>query len=407
MLSLSTIKKWFAIGFVPTTLLVGLVLKLDISREIGRPQIECNGRCYKLQANPDAVYVGLYNLQDVAVSYGEIKAKSGNVPAGITLAFHDWNGAGIEASKPELQTMVDSMEGDDVSPLWMAERINRDGGIFAVVWDAVGYFSEHPDYFKNGGNQPIRYDDIFSGVYDDYIRSVAEEIRQFGQPIMMSPAAEFNAIGYFSFGAEGNEQVTTLPQEMLCNQYGDPKIPDGPERVRDLYRYVIDIFRAEGVHNVTWFMYSHTAYMNPADLSPEELAVLDFLHPRHYYPGDQYIDWIGNSAYVSTDDPKLNLDFALSHAIEAFAEVTDKPFFIPEFGLTTSTNQNRALRIYELFLLEIPAIPEVRGFAFADADLFEAFFEVPRLGNFPEETIAWQEAVIDSGLYTSELSFRR
>ncbi len=396
-----------AICFLPVSLVIGWVFEPASDLKSGSRNLSPSGGCFKLKADPDAVYVGLYNLQDVAVSYGEIKAKSGNVPVGITLAFHDWNAAGVEATEPVLQTLVDPMEGNDVTPLWMAERVRRDGGILAIVWDAIGYFTEHPDYFSGGGTQPILYRDIFAGKYDEYIRTVAHEVQQFGQPIMLSPAAEFNAIGYFSFGVEGNESILDVPPDLRCNQYGDPSTPDGPERVRDVYRYVIDIFEKERVQNVTWFMYSHTAYMNPADLEPEEIEVLELLHPRHYYPGDQYIDWIGNSAYVSTEDAKLNLDFALSHAIEAFAEVTQKPFFIPEFGLTAALNQNRALRIYSLFLTEIPAFPTIRGFAFADADLFEGFFETPRLGNFPEEIVAWQESVIQSGFYTSELTFER
>jgi hypothetical protein len=36
------------------------------------------------------------------------------------------------------------------------------------------------------------------------------------------------------------------------DQYGDPQAPDGAERFRDAYRGIIDLFRAEGVNNVTW-----------------------------------------------------------------------------------------------------------------------------------------------------------
>ena len=360
----------------------------------------------KLLADPNRVYSGLYNVGDVAVAYGEISAKSGNQRPGITLAFHDWNSAGIEAKTPVLQSFAEPLEGDDVTPLWMIERVARDGGIVALVWEAIGYISEHPGYFEGKGTQPISFKEIFDGEYDDYIRQVATQVKQLGVPVMLSPAGEFNVIGYFGFGPDGNEQVTLVAPEKRNNQYGDPVIPDGPERVRDLYRHVIDIFNEEGVGNVTWFMYSHSAYMNPNDLDQDELAVLDSLHPRYYYPGDNYIDWIGNSAYVSTENQDLNLDYALSHAIEAFSEFTNKPFFIPEFGITTELNQNRSTLIQDIFVRQLPAIPQVRGFAFADADLFELAFATPRLGNFPEEIVAWKKFVSESDDYTNDLNLR-
>ena len=363
--------------------------------------------CVKLLPDANRVYYGLYNIGDVAVAYGEMKAKSGNQNPGIVTAFHDWNGAGIEAETPVLQSLIDPMEGGDVTPLWMMERAARDGGIVALVWDAIGYIVEHPDYDQGGITPPVTFDDIFDGVYDDYIQQVAIEVRDFGHPVMLSPAAEFNAIGFASFGPDGNELVTAVEPAERNNQYGDPTLPDGPERVRDLYRYVIDIFKAQGVRNVTWFMYSHSAYLNPDDLDSDELAALGSLLPEFYYPGDEYIDWIGNSAYISTEDPELDLEFAVSHAIKAFEKITHKPFFIPEFGITTNSNENRAAKIVDVFSNQIPAFPQIRAFTFADADLFEAAFSTPRLGNYPEEIDAWSEHVTDSDDYTNDLDIKR
>ena len=110
-----------------------------------------------------------------------------------------------------------------------------------------------------------------------------------------------------------------------------------PERTRDLFRHVIDIFREEDVEQCHLvYVFPHGLHESRTDLDEAERAVLDELHPRHYYPGDDYIDWIGNSAYVSADDPELDLGFALDAVIEAYSEFTEKPFFIPEFGVTTT-----------------------------------------------------------------------
>ena len=358
----------------------------------------------KVIADPNSVYAGFYNIASVVEGYESFVSKSdGNAPA-IVFTFHDWNSAGVEAKDPVLQTFADPMEGEERSPLELANAIAEDGSVPAVAWEAIGYFYEHPDFFAGGGTQAVKFDDIFDGRFDTYIREVAREIKDFGKPIMLSPAGEFNSIGYFSFGPNANQAVTWIDDVAdLSNAYGDPNVPDGPERIRDLYRYVIDIFRDEGVNNVTWFMYSHTAYMNPDDLDADERARLDYLHPRHYYPGDEYIDWIGASAYVDADNSEFDLDFAVSDALAAFREVTERPYFIPEFGVVSASVADRSERMRVLFDDELPAIDDIRAFAFADGELWAQFFDVPLLGHVEEELDVWREQVWDSEYYTGEV----
>ncbi len=361
----------------------------------------------KVIPDPGRVYAGLYNIGTVESNYAEVTALSQERPPGIVFTFHDWNSAGIKAPSPILQTLRDPLEGEDVtlSPLGFAEQIAPDGAVLALAWDAIGYIVEHPDYWTTGAEPPVTWADVFSGVYDDYIRNVANEIKDFGQPIMLSPAGEFNTIGAFAFGPLGNQYFLSVDDDDLTGWYGDPAIPDGPERVRDLYHYVIDVFRDEDVTNVTWFMYSNSAYMNPQDLDPDELPFLDTLHPRHFYPGDDYVDWIGGSAYVSNDDPDIDLDFTTSHALAAFRQVTQQPYFIPEFGVTDAEGDSRASRMGTLFRDELPAMPDIRAWTFADGELMALVFDIPRLGAGAGETAVWNDQVFDSGRYTNELVF--
>ncbi len=364
----------------------------------------------KLVPSPAGIYAGLYNIGDTPAGYAEMADVLGLTPS-IVLAFHDWNGAGIEAPKPVLQDLLAPMEGEITgSVLGFAEQIARHGSVLALVWDPITYLVEHPGYtFLPGGpNSPITFDDVLGGVYDDYIRTVARQIKAFGGPIMISPFGEYNVIGFCAFGRDGNEFILTANGGDLTGQHGDPSIPDGPERVRDTHRHIVDIFNEENVTNVTWFMYSHSAYLNPADLDPAELAVLDLVHPRHYYPGDAYVDWIGNSAYVSNDDPELDLGYAIGHVIDAYnAMGVDKPFFLTEFGVTESGGDSRADRITRLLTQEVPRFPSIRAATFADAPLFEAFFQIPDLASNPDEAKAYRSGTRDSGLYTTRLRVRR
>lgn len=375
---------------------------VDRANAVGRPVLKGQ----KVVAHPDRVYHGLYNIGDVPEEYAEMTEESLGLNPGVVFTFHDWNRAGLEAEVPVLGTFNDPMEGDDRSVLEFAQEIAQDGAVLAIAWDPITYLVEHPefDYLPGGPNTPITYADVFSGMYDGYIRTCANQVKDFGKPIMLSVTGEYNSVGFVSFGAEGNEYVATVVDGDLTGHYGDPLVPDGPERVRDLYRYVIDIFNEEGVENVTWFMYSQTAYMNRDEFDDGDEITLDALHPRHYYPGDEYIDWLGNSAYVSNDDPVWDLEYAIGVVIGLYREMgVEKPWFLPEFAVMEMGEDSRAKRIAALLLSELPNFPEVKMFAFADGPLFEGYFDIPDLGSGKGELDAWNTALHKSGLFTNRI----
>jgi hypothetical protein len=346
------------------------------------------------------VYYGFYSIGDVENGIEEFTVKSGGTTPPLVFTFHDWNGAGIEATTPVLQTFDDPLEGESASPLDLARSLRARGAVLAVAWSAVDYLATHPDYWTDGASNPVEYEEILAGVYDDHIRTCAEQIRAFGTPILLSPYGEFHSTGFTGFGAEANERIVSVDDPN--GHYGSPTVPDGPERVRDVYRYVVDRFREEGVTNVTWFYYSHSAYMNPDALDPDELAWIDAAHPRHYYPGDAYVDWLGCSAYVDAD---TDLAYALDDALAAFAEVApDKPIFVPEFGVLGTPGVSRAEIYRTLFEVDLPARPRVRAFTLADAPLWELAFDIPRLGTTPDELDVWGATVVDADRYIDTIS---
>ena len=124
----------------------------------------------------------------------------------------------------------------------------------------------------------------------------------------------------------------------LYDKYGDPKIPDGPERVRDMWRYVHDIFDQVGVTNVTWFAHSIGNYGVPFDRRAHLWNKLDY-----YWPGYNYIDWVGVSCYyASVNRNPLEIDIqkntssfhtAISWFYKALNESKwkDKPVMLAEF----------------------------------------------------------------------------
>ncbi|MCF6244807.1 MAG: glycoside hydrolase family 26 protein [Sulfurovum sp.] len=162
---------------------------------------------------------------------------------------------------------------------------------------------------------------IIDGKFDKELRQWARDAKQDNIPMLAEFAPEMNGnwfqwSGIFHGGAK-------------TDGYGDVSYPDGPERYRDAYRHIIDIFREENVHHITWFFHAdHGTYPNEA-----------WNKPKKYYPGDDYIDWIGFTIYGAQQVTWAWEGYAFSTQLEMhysdIAEISDtKPIALLEFGVT-------------------------------------------------------------------------
>jgi hypothetical protein len=362
----------------------------DMGASVGERQV--------LQPDGDRVYPGWYT-HDVAGEQAGYEAVIGRTPP-VVFTFHDWNANGPAAAEVRMQTFDAPLEGEGTQTvLEAAEALADRGAILAVAWDAIGYIAEEETYWTGTLDIAVTFDDVLSGQHDDYIRACAREIKAMGRPIMLSPLGEMNSIAWFMFGAD--EKTPLYAVDDTRAYFGDPTVPDGPERARALFRHVVDIFREEQVPNVTWFLYAATGYMNPAFLDMEEIERLDEAHPRHFHPGDDYVDWIGTSLYVQADRAG---DFAaqLDLAYAAWRTVSERPFFAPEFGVVASEGQERVATIENL----IETLPSsgVDLVTFADSALYALIFDIPRLSDRPTEAEAWR-AVHTDPRYSTTLQF--
>jgi hypothetical protein len=122
--------------------------------------------------------------------------------------------------------------------------------------------------------------------------------------------------------------------------YGDPNVPDGPERFRDVYRRIVDTCRTEGADNITWFWH--------VDVGPSPSAAWnsDF---ANYYPGDDYVDWIGLSDYgplvrsEGWESFRSRMD-SVYDEIDDLAAPGDKPIAVLEYGAREDSGHRRKAR---------------------------------------------------------------
>ncbi|MDR4480963.1 MAG: hypothetical protein R3B37_14610 [Nitrospira sp.] len=365
------------------------------------------GERVTLTPPPNGAYIGLYSIGSIEEDHHRFVAKNGHTPA-VVFTFHDWvSDDDWASSSPHFRTFTDPLEASAVSPLQLAEQVRMEGGVLAVAW-AIQCCDWESRLFWYGFRKPtVTVPRLLRGDFDVYIVTVARQIKAYGHPIMLTLFSEFNYQGLMGFGGGGGDRLEDA--EHLCQLYGDPTWPDGPERIRDAFIHVIDIFRKEDVRNVTWFMYAGSHYMNPQheDYNP-------WLHPKYFYPGDDYIDWVGQSAYFIDPRvaPKLRqqelgtpITDALAPGYAAWGTVTQRPLFLPEFGVLGDGSASRARVLEEVFREVLPRFDRVKAITLADFKIAEEFYEVPRLGTFDDETSAWIRVVRENPQYLKQASF--
>ena len=219
-----------------------------------------------------------------------------DVPGGVTTYVglfkifsegHKFGGMGIDAQGNPLDYFADW--GGGISSLYttMQEYPNSALAIGLSMTE-----NEHP-----GGLQ-----DLLNGKYDREIVHLTKLLKQHTYPVYLRIGYEFD--GMWNAG------------------YGDRK------QYRDAYRYVVDIIRQQGETNIDFVWQSSTS---PADDSIEG----GHEDIRDWYPGDEYVDWMGLSWFIVPDyvGNKSTVDItqnALADELVEFARERNKPVMIAE-----------------------------------------------------------------------------
>ncbi|MDX1378494.1 MAG: glycosyl hydrolase [Anaerolineales bacterium] len=175
-----------------------------------------------------------------------------------------------------------------------------------------------PDLKYDGEETIYTLQNIIDGNFDTDLHAWCADARAFSTNLIVEYGTEVNSNSFVWSGFHNGDRNT--------NGYGDPSFPDGPERFRDAYRHIIQICRDESAENITWvFHMDNTSH-------PDE----DWNRAENYYPGDEWIDWIGisiygviepSSSYFEIFSQRFNI--AYSHIMD-FAP--DKPVIVAEFG---------------------------------------------------------------------------
>ncbi len=350
-------------------------------------------------------YLGAYQIPANPPEVDRFRQSVGVMPP-IVFSFHDLFSESNNSTRPD-KTIGSAMEGEgSLTPLAMATHLYQRESVLALAWSVYCCDIEKTSFWLRIKKPHNHINRILAGKHDDFFRDAARRIAKWGGPVMLTLVPEMNWQGQFLFGANGRKWMDAA--DNICNQYGDPAWPDGPERIRDLYIRVIDIFRQEGANNVTWFMYSGNQYMAPGVEGQSQ-----WLHPKYYYPGDAYIDWVGQSVYFT--DPAWGHDFEDTGSFnevflpgyKAWRSVTHKPMMLPEFGILSEPDDDRRALWAKTLNTYLKSTPGVKAVTIADSELFALYFNIPVLSKNAAETNTVRAIRENDGYYRSKLRLGR
>jgi hypothetical protein len=150
---------------------------------------------------------------------------------------------------------------------------------------------------------------IASGGYDGYLRSFADSVRNFGQPVVIGFGHEMNAYWY-SWGY-GHLPAATFVAA---------------------WRHIVTLFRDQHANNVTWLW---TLQADEPGTGP--IAA--------WWPGSQYVTWVGIDGYYYR--PSETFFSIFGQTIAQVRMFTGKPVLLSETAVGPDADQ--ALQIPGLF----------------------------------------------------------
>jgi hypothetical protein len=174
-----------------------------------------------------------------------------------------------------------------------AETVSRHGAATIVQWDPT----------------LVPVSKIAAGDYDGYLRSFADSVRKFGQPVVIGFGHEMNA-NWYSWG------YGRLPASTFVAAW----------------RHIVTLFRAEQADNVTWLW---TLQADEAGTGPI----------ASWWPGTQYVTWVGIDGYYYY--PAETFFSIFGKTIAQVRAFTGQPVLLSEVAI--GPNAGQAQKIPGLF----------------------------------------------------------
>jgi hypothetical protein len=278
----------------------------------------------------------------------------------------------------------------DLSVMHGQEEPGEEGALWFDVAKAREYWEKGAvvcvgAYETTPGHHPFTVDKLLRGEYDQDLKKLAAQFREFGRPMFFGAAREPNGVlapysgGYGPDGDEGvgwaertgrwrGEFIPPAPpprNQTLYDGLGDPSLDDAIERLAAAQRYYHDFFvRREGLGILT---FETMGWAVPTwESEPREISSFD----EFYRLVADYSDWVSINFYMWTEpaddgtpQPEPPIDHylrCLDRVMEQLSRLApEKPVLITELGFA---EPSRVEKIRRGLTAIIKDYPQIKGF---------------------------------------------
>jgi beta-mannanase len=228
---------------------------------------------------------------------------------------------GTSTTASQVNTIVGNFENLAGKKLGVVNFFVGNGAFPRSASEAIAARGSLPMVSLSPGSMNLTQ--IAGGADDAKYRQFAREAKAWGKPVLVRWGWEMNGNGYAWAGSTNGANMDS-----------------GPKYV-NAWRHVVDIFRAEGASNVKFVWCIDAWGRGPADGAKGKWNYFG-----NYYPGDNYVDWVGADGYqwpgsnyntfgAIFDDPTLSASFLTTMKNEH----PTKPVIIGEMGVSNADSR--------------------------------------------------------------------
>ena len=197
-----------------------------------------------------------------------------------------------------------------------ADRVAANGSIPLITWEP----------WLNDSTLEA----IAAGSYESYVRSFLQSAKEWGSPLFLRFGHEMNGNWYPWDGAHNGGAA-------------------GPEKYKAAWRYLFRMRQEVGANNAT-LVFGVNSLNQPAE-SWNTIAA--------YYPGDEYVDWLGLDGYNWGGSEWTSFDTVFSQAYAQLTALSSKPLMIGEFACA-ETGGDKAAWISEALTKLKSSYPRIK-----------------------------------------------